>query len=145
VLSYPLQTLLNFAVAPKPAVGGTGSTAGGRTASNPSRARYRPEIPAELRDVPAANDFRRKIEFVRAVVREWVAHGGIGNGDTSRERRLRWTGIRETKGVPIPAKHVWVTIGARAGDERLTAYFDPRRPGEIGEDVDERKEKRRVA
>jgi hypothetical protein len=57
----------------------------------------------------------------------------------SREGRLRWTGVRETKGVQIPAKHVWVSIGARGGDQRLAALVDPRRPGVILEDVDERK------
>ena len=126
VLSYPLQTLLNFAK-PQPA----------RSASNPTR--RRPEISPDLQGIPAANHFRQKIEFVRDVVREWNMNGGIGNSDMSREGRLRWTGVRETRNVQIPAKHVWVTIGARKGDERWSAYVDPRRPGEIGEDIDEAK------
>lgn len=123
VLSYPLQTLLNFNVTSK------------------SSTRRRPEIAPELQGIPTANDFRRKIEFVKNVVREWVANKGIGNSDMSREGRLRWTGARETKNVQIPSKHVWVTIGSRCGDERYSAYFDPRKPSELGPDIDENKKK----
>lgn len=126
MLSYPLQTLLNFATVPK-------------STSNPTR--RRPEISPELQGIPAANNFRQKIEFIRDIVREWNANGGIGNSDMSREKRLRWTGVRETRNVQIPAKHVWVTIGARWGDERLSAYVDPRRPSEIGPDIDETRKK----
>lgn len=61
----------------------------------------------------------------------------------SRENRLRWTGVRETKNVQIPSKHVWVTIGARWGDERLSAYVDPRKPAELGPDIDETKKSSR--
>ena len=50
-----------------------------------------------------------------------------------------WEGYRETVGVSIPQKHVWVTVGSRGTDERFTAYVDPRKPGEIGEDLEERK------
>ncbi|KAL2184239.1 Pkinase-domain-containing protein [Thermothelomyces heterothallicus CBS 203.75] len=138
VLSYPLQTLLNFAK--PPSTGSSSSSAAAAPAAGSGR--RRPVIPPELRDIPAANQFRKKIEFVRDVVREWTANGGLGNSDLSRERRLRWTGVRETRGVPIPAKHVWVTIGARGGDERLAAMVDPRQPGIIGEDVDERRRDR---
>ncbi|KAK3329349.1 kinase-like domain-containing protein [Apodospora peruviana] len=134
VLSYPLQTLLNFA-AKQPA-----SRAGTRSASNPTR--RRPEISPELQGIPAANHFRRKVEFIRDVIKEWNTNGGIGNSDMTREKRLRWTGIRETRNVPIPAKHVWVTIGARWGDERQSAYVDPRKPSEIGDDIDESAKKR---
>ncbi|KAM7196110.1 cell cycle serine/threonine-protein kinase CDC5/MSD2 [Naviculisporaceae sp. PSN 640] len=131
VLSYPLQTLLNFSTpAKQPAV-----RAGSRSASNPTR--RRPEIAPELQGIPAANHFRKKVEFIRDVVREWNANGGIGNSDMSRGGRLRWLGMRETKNVAIPAKHVWVTIGARWGDSRYCAYVDPRKPGVIGEDIDE--------
>lgn len=125
VLSYPLQTLLNFATVPK----------------QPATGRRRPEIQPELRGIPAANQFRQKVEFIRDVVREWNANGGIGNSDMSREGRLRWAGVRETRNVPAPAKHVWVTIGARWGDQRLAAYVDPRRPCEIGPDIDESRKK----
>ncbi|KAM7206926.1 cell cycle serine/threonine-protein kinase CDC5/MSD2 [Rhypophila sp. PSN 637] len=131
VLSYPLQTLLNFSTpAKQPAV-----RAGSRSASNPTR--RRPEIAPELQGIPAANHFRKKIEFIRDVIREWNVNGGIGNSDMSRGGRLRWMGMRETKNVAIPAKHVWVTIGARWGDSRHCAYFDPRKPAELGEDIDE--------
>ena len=134
VLSYPLQTLLNFSTAPKQpaqranARGGTGSST-----------RRRPEISPELQGIPAANQFRRKVEFIRDMVREWNANGGIGNSDMSRGGRLRWTGIRETRNVAIPSKHVWVSIGARWGDERLSAFVDPRNPAELGPDIDETK------
>lgn len=131
VLSYPLQTLLNFSTpAKQPA-----ARAGSRSTSNPTR--RRPEIAPELQGIPAANHFRKKVEFIRDVVREWNMNGGIGNSDMSRGGRLRWLGMRETKNVAIPAKHVWVTIGARWGDSRYCAYVDPRKPGEIGEDIDE--------
>ncbi|KAK4105857.1 Pkinase-domain-containing protein [Parathielavia hyrcaniae] len=143
VLSYPLQTLLNFSKSSSS--GGSGSSTGSSrsaslAASSSTARRTRPEIGPELRDIPAANQFRQKIEFVRDVVREWNANGGLGNSDFSREGRLMWTGMRETRGnVQIPAKHVWVTIGARKGDERVAAMVDPRRPGVLGPDVDERK------
>lgn len=131
VLSYPLQTLLNFATPANNPTSSSSATGAG------TRRRCRPEISAELKYIPTANHFRRKVEFIRDVVREWTANGGIGNSDMDREHRLRWTGVRETRGVPNPAKHVWVTIGARAGDERRTAYVDPCRPADIGEDIDE--------
>ncbi|KAB5563543.1 hypothetical protein GE09DRAFT_1112845, partial [Coniochaeta sp. 2T2.1] len=135
VLSYPLQTLLNFSVPPKqPATRSASASAASR--------RLRPEISPNLQGIPAANQFRRKIEFVRDMVREWTSNGGIGNSDMSRERRLRWTGVRETKNVQVPAKHVWVSIGARWGDERYSCFVDPRRPAVLGEDVDERKKER---
>ncbi|KAL2255920.1 hypothetical protein VTK26DRAFT_2482 [Humicola hyalothermophila] len=132
VLSYPLQTLLNF---------GVGSSSSRRPGSTSAAAavggRRRPEIPPELQGIPAANQFRKKIEFVRDVVREWTANRGIGNSAMGRESRLRWLGVRETRNVQIPAKHVWVTIGARWGDRRVAAMVDPRRPDEIGEDLEE--------
>lgn len=134
VLSYPLQTLLNFATQSK-----SGVRTATRSASNPTRSR--PEIPVELQGIPAANDFRKKVQFIKTVVKEWVMNGGIGNSDMSREGRIRWTGTRETKNVPLQQKHVWVTIGARWGDERYTAYVDPRKPAEIGADIDESKKK----
>jgi hypothetical protein len=121
MLSYPLQTLLNFQ---------TKSTA--RSAAS----RRRPEIDPELQGIPAANDFRRKIDFIKNVVKEWVSNGGLGNSNMSRENRLRWLGYRETVNATIPQKHVWVTIGARWGDQRLTALVDPRTPWELGEDGD---------
>jgi len=145
VLSYPLQTLLNFASVPKqPSASRSASSASASSsASSYSTTRRRPEISPQLQGIPAANHFRKKIEFIRDVVREWNANGGIGNSDMSREGRMRWLGPRETKNVPIPAKHVWVTIGARWGDERLSAYVDPRRPGELvgDEDIDEGKKR----
>jgi serine/threonine protein kinase len=140
VLSYPLQTLLNFSKpsAPNSRSSSTSSAPASRSASL-SSARRRPEISPDLQGIPAANQFRKKIEFVRDVVREWTANDGLGNSDLSREGRLRWCGVRETRGVQIPSKHVWVTIGARQGDERLASMVDPRRPWVRGEDIDERR------
>ncbi|ERT02201.1 PLK protein kinase [Sporothrix schenckii ATCC 58251] len=144
VLSYPLQTLLNFGVGSSGSSSAASLSGGAATSSS----RRRPVIRPEIQGIPAANDFRRKVEFVRSVVREWVNNGGMGNSDMSRARRLRWTGTRETlKQVPgtttptaIPAaKHVWVTIGARQGDVRLSAMVDPRRPNEIGPDLEEKR------
>ena len=88
-----------------------------------------------LQGIPAANDLRRKVEFIRDVVREWVGNGGLGNSNMDRERRLQWTGCRETVHSG-PSKHVWVTIGARWGDERFSALVDPKKPGKLGEEVE---------
>ncbi|ETS87620.1 hypothetical protein PFICI_01448 [Pestalotiopsis fici W106-1] len=129
VLSYPLQTLLNFAT--KPAVRPTRTT-------QSSQARKRPDISPMLQGIPAANDFRRKVDFIKNVIKEWVANEGIGNSDMSRGKRMMWTGYRETV-VAGPSKHVWVTIGARWGDERFSAMVDPKNPHELGDDVEERK------
>ncbi|CAK7203481.1 Cell cycle serine/threonine-protein kinase cdc5/MSD2 [Sporothrix eucalyptigena] len=145
VLSYPLQTLLNFGVGSSSSTS-TSSLTGTGTATSSSR--RRPVIRPELQGIPAANDFRHKVEFVRSVVREWVTNGGMGNSDMSRSHRLRWIGARETlKQVPgtteptavPPSKHVWVTIGARQGDIRLSAMVDPRRPNELGPDLEEKR------
>lgn len=123
-LSYPLQTLLNFQ---------------SRTA-NPTRStRTRPVIDPELQGIPAANDFRRKIEFVRSVVKEWVANGGLGNSSMAREQRLRWRGHRETIHSTAPQKHVWVTIGSRWGDQRISTFVDPLKPWELGDEVEARR------
>lgn len=129
VLSYPLQTLLNFAT--KAAVRPT------RTAQS-SQTRKRPEISPMLQGIPAANDFRRKVDFIKNVIKEWVGNEGIGNSDMSRGKRMMWTGYRETV-VAGPSKHVWVTIGARWGDERFSAMVDPKNPHELGDDVEEKK------
>ncbi|KAK1782135.1 hypothetical protein QBC45DRAFT_390039 [Copromyces sp. CBS 386.78] len=131
VLSYPLQTLLNLS-----------SPSRSATVTSTSTSRRRPEIPTSIQNIPAANHFREKITFIRDVIREWSANGGLGNSDMSREKRMRWTGCRETRDVTGPMKHVWVTIGARWGDSRLSAYVDPRRPEEMGEEVDENAKRR---
>ncbi|KJZ77894.1 hypothetical protein HIM_02531 [Hirsutella minnesotensis 3608] len=124
-LSYPLQTLLNFQSKPSAA-----------RSARTTTSRRRPEIDPELQGIPAANDFRRKIDFIKSVVKEWVGNGGLGNSSMSREGRLRWLGHRETVNTTIPQKHVWVTIGARWGDQRLSTYVDPRKPWELGEEVE---------
>ncbi|RYP24725.1 hypothetical protein DL765_000271 [Monosporascus sp. GIB2] len=126
VLSYPLQTLLNFAA--KPAI---------RPARNATR--KRPEINPMLQGIPTANDFRRKIEFIKNVVKEWVTNGGLGNSNMDREHRLLWTGCRETVRSG-PTKHVWVTIGARWGDARFSAVVDPKKPGVLGTEVEAKKD-----
>lgn len=122
VLSYPLQTLLNFAT--KPAI---------RPTRNVTR--KRPEINPMIQGIPAANDFRRKIEFIKNMIKEWVVNGGLGNSYMDREHRQQWTGSRETVHSG-PSKHVWVTIGARWGDERYSAVVDPKKPRELGDEVE---------
>ncbi|KAI0841999.1 kinase-like protein [Hypoxylon sp. FL0890] len=122
VLSYPLQTLLNFAT--KPAI---------RPTRNATR--KRPDINPMIQGIPAANDFRRKIEFIKSIIKEWVTNGGLGNSNMDREHRQQWTGSRETVHSG-PSKHVWVTIGARWGDERYSALVDPKKPGELGDEVE---------
>ncbi|KAI0482900.1 kinase-like protein [Xylariaceae sp. FL0804] len=125
VLSYPVQTLLNFAAKPTAM----------RPTTNRAATRKRPEIGPMVQGIPAANDFRRKIEFVKNMVREWVGNGGLGNCNMDREHRLMWAGSRETVHGG-PSKHVWVTIGARWGDERYSAIVDPKKPRELGEEVE---------
>ena len=125
MLSYPLQTLLNFESKP--------------TASRTTRTgttRRRPEIDPELQGIPAANDFRRKIQFIKNVVKEWATNGGLGNSSMGRDTRLRWTGYREVISTNTPHKHVWVTVGARWGDRRITTLVDPQQPWELGEDLE---------
>jgi hypothetical protein len=125
MLSYPLQTLLNFQS--KPSASRTARTTTGRR---------RPEIDPEIQGIPAANDFRHKIEFIKNVVKEWVSNGGMGNSSMTREGRLRWTGCREVFDDTAPQTQVWVTVGARWGDQRLSTLVDPRRPWELLEDTD---------
>ncbi|PBP19576.1 cell cycle serine/threonine-protein kinase CDC5/MSD2 [Diplocarpon rosae] len=113
-LSYPLQTLLNFMSKPSRAT---------KTTS-----RKRPEIDPMIQGIPQANDFRKKIEFIRLVVKEWTTNGGIGISDMSPTGRLRWKGARETVDVKVPYKHVWVAVGGRGGEERKVAWYNPCRP-----------------
>jgi hypothetical protein len=120
-LSYPLQTLLNFMINPRP---------------GKSTVRKRPEIDPLIQGIPQANDFRRKVEFIRSVVKEWVTNGGLGNSAMDAKTRLRWSGYREMVNVKVPYKHVWVTIGARKGDDRRVAWFDPRAPEATVPDIE---------
>lgn len=128
VLSYPLQTLLNFTAVPRPS----------QSQRNTS-ARYRPEIPLELQGIPAANDLRRKVEFIRAVVKEWARNGGLGKSDMSRDGRLKWPGVRQTKNCEVLTKQVWVTVGARGEDTRHAVWVDNRDPTTLLGDIDESK------
>ena len=104
--------------------------------SGKSTTRKRPEIDPMIQGIPQANDFRKKIEFIRDVVKEWTSNGGLGNSAMSSERRLRWNGNRELVNVKVPYKHVWVTVGARNGDDRRVAWFNPRKPREIVPDIE---------
>jgi hypothetical protein len=108
--------------------------------SKPSRAaksttRKRMEINPMLQGIPAANDFRKKVEFIRLVVKEWVLNGGLGISDMTPEGRLRWNGSRELVNVKVTYKHVWATVGGKKGDERRVIWFNPRKPNEIVPDV----------
>ncbi|TEY85188.1 hypothetical protein BOTCAL_0016g00420 [Botryotinia calthae] len=115
-LSYPLQTLLNFMAKPSRAVKPT--------------TRKRPEIDPMIQGLPQANDFRRKVEFIRSAVKEWVQNGGLGISDMEPKTRLRWMGHREIYDDK-KLKHVWTTVGGRRGDERRVAWYDPRNPQEV--------------
>ncbi|KAF4628157.1 hypothetical protein G7Y89_g9997 [Cudoniella acicularis] len=94
------------------------------------------QIDPMIQGVPEANDFRKKIEFIRLVVKEWTSNGGLGNSNMDPKRRLKWTGHRELINVQAPYKHVWVTVGARNGDERRVAWFDPKDPDKIIPDIE---------
>lgn len=124
VLSYPLQTLLNFTLPHVP---------------SSQSSRYRPEIPKELQSIPEANGFRLKTQFIFKVVKEWVSNGGMGMSDMSRHGRLMWNGTRQTKHVDLVTKHVWVTVGARGQDSRHAVWVDCRNPTTLLEDIDENK------
>ncbi|KAH0536309.1 hypothetical protein FGG08_006802 [Glutinoglossum americanum] len=74
----------------------------------------------EFSDVMEANRFRSKMSFVRDVIGEWIALGGIGRGVDDPDKDLRrWTGPRErrTAKKDPTTKMVWVTVGARGGDQ----------------------------
>lgn len=125
VLSYPLQTLLNF----------TASHSNAVSASQPSK--YRPPIPRNVQGIPNANGFRQKMHFIHNIVKEWVINGGMGMSDMSRDRRLMWDGARQTKNIELVTKHVWVTVGARERDSRHAVWVDCRHPTMLLEDIDE--------
>lgn len=127
VLSYPLQTLLNFTMSSTTSISASQS------------GRYRPAISKQLQGVPDANGFRPKVQFMQQVVQEWVKNGGIGRSDMSREGRLRWIGSRQTKNTECVTKHVWVTVGARGEDSRHAVYVDSRQPAILLDDIDENK------
>lgn len=101
--------------------------------------RHRPSIPKQLQGIPDANGFRAKIQFMQQVVQEWVRNGGMGRSDMSREGRLKWDGMRQTKNTECVTKHVWVTVGARGKDSRHAVFVDSRRPTVLLEDIDENK------
>ncbi|KAJ4297147.1 Cell cycle serine/threonine-protein kinase cdc5/MSD2 [Collariella sp. IMI 366227] len=124
VLAYPLQTLLNFATVPK------------QPTSTTSTSRRRPDIPADMRGIPAANQFRPKIEFVRDVVREWTAGGRIGNSDfrggkvalDGGEGDDEGGGSGEESGGGRAGEACVGDDWGEEGDERVAALFDPRWP-----------------
>lgn len=90
-----------------------------------------------LQGIPQANDFRKKIEFIRLIVKEWVTKGGLGLSDMAVEGRLRWNGNRERINVKKPYKHVWVAVGGRGrDDDRKVAWFDPAKPEVINPDIE---------
>lgn len=89
-----------------------------------------------IQGIPQANDFRKKVEFIRLIVKEWTTNGGIGLSDTSIEGRLRWLGNRELVNVKVPYKHVWVTVGGKGSDERKVAWYNPHKPDENIPDIE---------
>ncbi len=116
-LSYSTQAFLNFMAKPR--------------ARGPS-----PEIDPMIQGIPEINDFRRKIDFIKRVVKEWIDNGGIGCSSYNPETRLRWNGYRELVNIKAPYKHVWVTVGAYNGDDRRVAWFDPKEPEKIVPDIE---------
>lgn len=94
------------------------------------------QVDPMIQGIPAANDFRRKVEFIRTIVGEWINNGGIGCSSMDPETRLRWLGYRELVNVKVPYKHVWVTVGAHGGDDRRVAWFDPRDASKVVPDIE---------
>lgn len=89
-----------------------------------------------VQGIPKANDFRRKVEFISTIIKEWVSNGGLGKSAMTLDGRLRWKGFRESVNVEIPIKHVWVAVGGQGSEERKVAWFDPTKPDEIKPDVE---------
>ncbi|CCU76300.1 serine/threonine protein kinase [Blumeria hordei DH14] len=118
-LSYPLRTMLNF----KPKL-------------TRSRSQRQAIIDPLVQEIPSANDFRRKIEFIFQCITEWTQNGGIGISDLTAKGRLRWSGARQTVNTKMPYKHVWVCVGGQATDERKVAWFDPRNPDVVLPDIE---------
>ncbi|KAH0555903.1 hypothetical protein GP486_006151 [Trichoglossum hirsutum] len=94
----------------------------------------------EFSDVMEANRFRSKMIFIRDVIGEWISLGGVGRGFEDPDKELKhWKGPREKRsgsgsssgggsgggggsgknkdGKDPATKLVWVTVGARGGDE----------------------------
>ena len=66
----------------------------------------------DFQDVITANELVGKLTFVRDAVGFWAREGGLGcmGGEN---RGFKWEGMREKEG-----RLVWVTVGAKGGDER---------------------------
>jgi len=90
-----------------------------------------------IQGIPEANDFRKKIQFINTIVKEWIKNGGLGKSDITPEKRLRWNGYREKVNVKAPYKHVWVALGGQATEERRVAWFDPKYPEKVYPDMQE--------
>jgi len=73
----------------------------------------------DFRDVMEANRFHIKMQFVLEVICEWILLEGVGRGFEDPDKELKqWVGPREKRvGRGGSTKLVWVTIGARGGDE----------------------------
>ena len=78
----------------------------------------------DFAEIVSANVLDAKLRFVRGVLAQWRANGGLGRMDPSGQR-VEWHGARERR-APRPGarskteKLVWVTVGAVGGDERVT-------------------------
>ena len=73
--------------------------------------------------VVKANELRQKLEFVRDLVKIWIENGGLGCMQTGTQR-LIWTGLAERAGNNKKQKLVWVTVGAKGGDERFEQVLE---------------------
>lgn len=76
-------------------------------------------------DLVVANELRRKVEFVAAVVDCWVGNGGLGKMGTRKgedggegEEGMRWEGLKEGGGKE-KERLIWVTVGLAGGDGRF--------------------------
>lgn len=66
----------------------------------------------DIRKLIAANELRRKLEFIQEVAAIWVTNGGLGCMGED-DKRMKWEGVLEGGKLQ---KLVWVTVGAHGGD-----------------------------
>ncbi|KZF26095.1 Pkinase-domain-containing protein [Xylona heveae TC161] len=69
-------------------------------------------------DVIKANQFERKLYFIENVVLQWLANKGLGRQDLTQ--KIKWEGMQEKTASGKRGKLVWVTVGARGEDVRVT-------------------------
>ena len=80
-------------------------------------------------EIVEANGLREKVEFIRAVLKDWGVGGGLGRYAREDQRCREWSGVKAKKteekdtarGCARVEKRVWVTVGATGvgGDWRV--------------------------